>query len=457
MSVLGCLDDVLDAVLKTLEKLCVDGEFYGVLTRSLRAEVSRGRVSRVLARENIAYGVRVDAGGGRIASVDSGDTRVCEVQGIVEKAYRIARFREPLPGWRGFSRGYSIYYRPRVFDKRISSMSQDELTSMLTELMDACVDSAVSSGAEKAVVTGGSVNVYSTRILIGNSYGESIDCEATIFSVNLNIKALVGGADSSFTMSYSSRSLDEEEAFKRAVEAGKLSVRFKSPASVGEGFYNILLTPRVVGYLVSVSLAPAFSALNIQENRSPLKGRVGEEVLSSTVDVIDDPWINWRVGSRGFDDEGIAARRKHVVEKGVFKKPLYDYYTACRENTESTGNGFRASPSAQPTPSFTNLVLRVHDESFSLADIESLSRDYIVIHDIIGYWMSSPVNGDVEATVTHALMVSGGEVKPVKGFVVRGNIYEILGGRLDGSSREYVVEGSIEAPAVMVSGLRVSG
>ena len=451
------LDDVLEEALKSMDKVGVEGEFYGLSTRSVRVEVSRGRVSRVLAREHVSYGVRVDAGGGRVASIDSGEARVDKVHGLVEKAYEIARYREPIPGWRGFSRGYGVRVNPRIFDRRLNSLSQEDAVSILNNIVDTCTNAAAEAGAEKSIITGGSLNAYSTRILVGNSSGESIDCMVTVFTVNLQVKSIVGGLESSYIMSFSSRMLDEDQVLEKASESGELSVRFKSPAVVGGGSYKIVLMPRVIGYLASTALAPAFSALNIQENRSPLKGRVGERILSGDIDVIDDPWIDWRIGSRGFDDEGIATRRKLVVEKGVFKQPIYDYYTACRDGVESTGNGFRSSPSSQPTPSFTNLILRVGGESFSLDEIESLGGSYIILYDVIGYWMSNPVNGDVQATATHALMVSGGNVKPVKGFVVRGNIYEVLGVGIEGSSKEYVIEGSIEAPAVMVSCLKISG
>jgi PmbA protein len=51
----------------------------------------------------------------------------------------------------------------------------------------------------------------------------------------------------------------------------------------------------------------------------------------------------------------------------------------------------------------------------------------IFIEETIGEWLSNPVSGNLNATVTHGYCVENGELsEPIKGVVISGNFYELL-------------------------------
>lgn len=63
-------------------------------------------------------------------------------------------------------------------------------------------------------------------------------------------------------------------------------------------------------------------------------------------------------------------------------------------------------------------------------ELTSLTRDVrrgLMIYDVIGMWLSNPINGFLNATVTNGVLIEDGVEKyPVKGVIISGNIYELL-------------------------------
>jgi PmbA protein len=74
---------------------------------------------------------------------------------------------------------------------------------------------------------------------------------------------------------------------------------------------------RLLGFVLG-----ALSAGAIQQRRSFLAERKGQPVASELLDVVDDPLLVRGLGSHLWDGEGIAARRRPIVARGV----LADYY-----------------------------------------------------------------------------------------------------------------------------------
>lgn len=343
-----------------------------------------------------------------------------------------------------------------AFDEKIASMSEEEIVEFLEYTMNKLKEPALKHGVDSVVVTEGMLYTATGEVLFANSKGVFRRDEKTGLMTWLVVNTSRAGSSSDYTFTYAKSVFDPREAEKEALESGERALLFFNSTPVESGEYDIVFEPSITGLILSYSLAPAFSGLNILENRSPLKNKIGEKVFGEEVSIIDDPLLHGGTGSRGFDDEGIATYTKRVVDKGVFNIVLHSYYTARRMNTESTGNGLRGHPAAQPLPGFTNLVLEPRS-----GELEEFVRDVkkgIVVYEVIGYWMSDPFTGNVKATVTHGLLVENGRVvKPVKGVVIGGNIYEWLSQNLGCIGRDNVVVMNTSTPTLWIKNVRVAG
>lgn len=71
-------------------------------------------------------------------------------------------------------------------------------------------------------------------------------------------------------------------------------------------------------------------------------GKLGQKIASEQLSVIDDPSIPGNLGWYKYDDEGVLAKRKNLIENGVLKSHMQSRETASIFNTESN-SGMRAT------------------------------------------------------------------------------------------------------------------
>lgn len=433
-----------------------DLEFYGMWRKEIDIEVSRNKIKAVRDRIIVEYGV-LGAIGKKIGSIGSEDLDT-DIDKLLDQLASITRASREDKEWRGFAKRYGKGVEAPNYDKEIENLSHERAVEILVDSINTASDTAKKYGAEEVIVSEGGYSIYRGGIYIMNIDGEEQYGEYTVNHIGLEIKSRKAGEESSYYMFYQSRKLDVDEIIRESMRSGEYSVKFIGAKPVESGEYTILLDPYMTALFIATVLVPAFSALDVQENRSPLKNKIGQQVVSENITILDDPTIEWGIGTRPFDDEGIATSKKTLVEKGVLKTYLYNYYTALRENRESSGNGFRRSPSSRTLPGPTNFVLKGLG---NLAGEDEIIRDIkrgIIVHGMIGYWMSNSVNGSTQATISHGLLVENGEVKrAVKGVVLGGNIYEWLGKNLIMMGREIKKVGNIYAPAILFDKGRIAG
>ncbi|MDH5780547.1 MAG: TldD/PmbA family protein, partial [Candidatus Bathyarchaeota archaeon] len=171
---------------------------------------------------------------------------------------------------------------------------------------------------------------------------------------------------------------------------------------------------------------------------------------------VDDGILRGGWHTKPFDDEGHPTQRTPVINDGILKNYIYDTYTALKDNVQSTGNAQRSYYWMNPQPSPNNLILKTGETSPE--EIIRGTKRGIYIEDTIGEWLSNPISGNLNATITHGYLVENGELaEPIKGVVVSGNFYEILkegieiiGNDLRNSAQNY-------SPTVKLAELTIAG
>ena len=450
------LSAIIDRALRRASKLgCSEAEAYAVWTKTVDIDLSNNRVTRTVSRDIGGLGVRV-AVGRKLGSYGTHELALDRIDEVVDVSYRIAKAAPEDRFWRRFSRNYGRSSVEGTYDKSFSRLEPGEIVEFTKGLVEKAIDTAKGMGAGEVSVTRGMVSLREELVMISNSYGDTISGPLSSLTVYMQIKSVVEKGESTYMVFHQLRRYDKEEFLKKTAEAAELSTMFAGAKPIPSGEYQLLLTPTSHAEFTSIALAPAFSALSVQQGRSPLANKIGDKVLSEHVTILDDPWMPWSPGAREFDDEGIATSRKPLIENGVLRTYVYDTYTALRENRESTGNGLRRSLSAAPAPAILNLYMKPGD-----IDIDDMIRDIrkgLMVYATIGYWMSNPVNGNISGTVTHGFYIENGEIKhPVKGVVLSGNIYRILGPGLEGIGKKVENVGNIFVPAILARGIRIAG
>jgi PmbA protein len=344
----------------------------------------------------------------------------------IEEATKIAKIRPPDPNWVSLPEAKKVTGEGGTFDKKISDLD-------VTEMLDLCVNSCVTIGDFDKRITQ-AMGMLSTSVVsfaVVNTNGIEVNDRGTTFTVYAGAKAKFGSEEVSSSDVLTSRTFTKNlqpialSASKRAIESlGKKALPEKYVGPVV--FENLSWNE-----LFSVIFPYGISALNIQENRSVYKGKIGNQVAKENVSIVDDGTLPEGFGTAKIDDEGVPKQNTPIIEKGVLSNILYDNYTAKREKSESTGNASRQSRATsayanQPTIRPSNLIL-LPEKGGLVELVREIKEGVLVKGSLIGALHSNVITGDFSVSAETAFKIENGEVAfPLKPCTVAGNLYEAL-------------------------------
>ena len=188
--------------------------------------------------------------------------------------------------------------------------------------------------------------------------------------------------------------------------------RGRNPRKIDPGEYTIVAEPYVADDMVFMLAWIGMSAQSVQEGRSWMNDRIGQQVMSPLVSIWDDG-LDPAGSPMPFDFEGVPKQRVDVVTNGVIGSPVYDTYSAHKENKTSTGH---ASPpgSGLDTSFPLNLFMAAGNNSIDEM-IKSTERGLY----IATFWYTRPMHPR-DAVITGmtrdgVFMIENGEITyPVK-------------------------------------------
>jgi len=89
--------------------------------------------------------------------------------------------------------------------------------------------------------------------------------------------------------------------------------------------------------------------------------------------------------------------------------------------------------------------------------IEETSKGVYVLKTI-GEWLSNPVSGYLNATVTHGYLIVNGSIEgKVKGAVIGGDFYQLMKSKVLGFSKDLHGSGNSYSPHVKLERVQLSG
>jgi len=419
-------------------------------TRSREIMGVKDRIDWIIQSDIVRIGFRVVIGkrvayyGSEVSSYEDA-IKALEIAIKVAKVMNEDRYWHSLPSKLGKGGNVPIY------DDKIVKLSTDEASSLVFDGLK-----MLSSKSPIIEPVGLGLDMSEVEYVIANSYGGLMERLGTLATLYVEARSRDSGKEGTYSDYVVSRSLEGlkfHELISRVKERVIDALRAKP---IKTKRMDLVFEPKVFAGIIMASFLPAITADNVQANRSPLKGRVSKQVFNERVTMIDDPFKPFFYGSKPFDDEGIATRVKSIINNGILETFLYDHYTARKESKESTGNAWRDSPSSRPRPWATNLIL--NEGNASIEEIISECRECLLISKTIGQWLSNPVSGQVNATLTHGYLIKNGKIiDVVKGVTISGNIYDMLGKNLDVIGKGLECYMNVCSPIVKISNVIIAG
>ena len=247
-------------------------------------------------------------------------------------------------------------------------------------------------------------------------------------------------------------------AKKLAEQAVQEALSLLGAKSVPAGGYPVILRYDAAGDLLG-AFSGIFSAEAVQKGLSLLKGKLNESVAADTVSIIDDPFMAGGLASASFDGEGVAARYKRVVDKGVLTTYLHNLKTAAKDNVESTGNASKPSYKATVGIAPSNFYIENGETSLE-SMMQKMGRGLLIINVQGLHSGLNPVSGDFSLPATGYLIEDGRIARPVDQITIAGNFFSMLKEVvMVGSDLTFGMPGTayIGSPSLWVKSLSVSG
>jgi len=295
----------------------------------------------------------------------------------------------------------------------------------------------------------GSVFTRSFEKMVMNSLGVDAHFRGTAANVVTVVTAPDGGFGYASGGSMDIGDLDGESIGEEASQRANAG---RNPIDIEAGDYECVLLPYAVADIVRMLAWIGFTALNYQEGRSFVSGKLGAKIVSDQVSIYDDAY-DARTYAQPFDCEGVAKQRVELISRGVASGVLYCSYTAHREGKRSTGHSF--GEDYELSGSSANIVFAAGHRS--LDDMISSIRKGLLVtrfhYTNVVHPMSATLTG---MTRDGTFLIENGTIsRPVKNLRFTQSILEAFND-VRGVGRDLKLEDGILAPALHLGRFRFS-
>ena len=237
-------------------------------------------------------------------------------------------------------------------------------------------------------------------------------------------------------------------------EAAQKALELLGAKEIKSGNYPILFNNEMAATLLS-TFWRIFSAKNVQEGQSLLKGQLGKNIAPSIVNIIDDALLNKGYNTRPFDDEGYPSQKTELIADGVLQSFLHNTITALKDDTNSTGN---ASRSYKSTINISPSNLYIKPGLSSKNDLYSKFPKCLEIVQLSGMHSGcNTISGDFSMGAQGFYCENGQRKYPIHNFTVSGNFLQLMK-QIVGIADDLKFKlSAIGAPSILVEDLSISG
>ena len=215
-----------------------------------------------------------------------------------------------------------------------------------------------------------------------------------------------------------------------------------------EGTLNVLQSARELGVerVIHTSTSEAYGTARyvpIDENH-PLQGQSpysATKIGSDKLTIIDNPFIANGLGSRLYDGDGMAARRRPFLEKGVLKAYFISYYYSRKLSMEPTTGGY------------SNLVFE--NGRKTLTEMIKDVKKGILVTSFIG-GNSNSLTGDFSYGIIGTYIEDGKLIKPVNEMNISGNQVDLWNQLVELGNDPYKYS-SLRRPSLRFKDVQFSG
>ena len=190
-------------------------------------------------------------------------------------------------------------------------------------------------------------------------------------------------------------------------------------------------------------IASALMGENLFRKQSFLLNKLEESIANAKINLIDNPLLPGKLGSRHFDSEGVQAKPLVLIENGVLKNYMLSTYSANKLGMASNGH----------SGGISNLILKLGD--YPEEELIASVKNGLYLTSMTGQG-ANIVTGDFSRGGQGIWIREGKLAEPVSEFTIAGTFAEMLN-NLKMIGNEIDERSSILTPAFKIDKMMVSG
>lgn len=437
------LHDLVDRALKAGADAA---EAVGSDRRTLSVGVRNGELEEVEREESRDLGLRVFIGR-RQASVSASDLSEATCTRLVERAVAMARLAPEDP-WGGLADPASLARGALpdldLLDPATLSAAELEARAAEAEAAALAVAGVTKSEGGHASWSAGDWRLVTSAGFEGAHSGSAFSLSAGVIAGD------EGGMERGGEGRTTRHLADLPGAEEIGREAGARAVARLNPQKLASTTAPVIFENRIAAQVLS-PLVQAIAGPAVARGVSFLKNRLGEAVLPSGVDLVDDPLRPRGLGSAPFDDEGAAVERRAIVADGVLTTWLLNTSAAAQLGLTTTGHASRGL-AGPPGVSAHNLHLSPGEAD--LAGLMARAGKGLLVTSMFGPSLN-PNTGDWSAGVSGFWFEDGQRAYPVSEITVAGKLTDLYARLIPGSDLEF--RSSFNTPSLLFDAVAIAG
>jgi PmbA protein len=438
--------DFVSNLIAIAKKAGADGADAGMFeSASTSVAVRLGKTEHIERNESKGFGLRVMVGK-KQAIVSSTDTSADAVNMLVERAVSMAKASPDDP--------YIALAGSELLARDLPDLDLYDANEPAAEWL---IESARSAEEAALAVKGisnseggdASYSIHKMALATTNGFAQA----ARSSNCGISVCVLAGsGTGMERDYDYSSARFISDLAAPELIgkNAAELTLKRLQPRKIAS---NVL--PTVFDKRVSKSLVSAFaSAINgaaVARGTSFLKECMNQPVFGKHISIIDDPYRLRGLGSRQFDGEGVAGKKRALVDHGTLTGWMLDMRSANQLGMVTSGNAVRGL-SSPPSPSSSNLYME--NGTLSMQELLKDIKAGFYITDLFGMGVNI-ITGDYSQGASGFWIENGEIAYPVSEVTIAGNLADMFQQLTPANDLEFRY--STNAPTVRIDKMTIAG
>ncbi|HSN97691.1 MAG TPA: TldD/PmbA family protein [Candidatus Nanopelagicales bacterium] len=379
---------------------------------------------------------------GRYASVSTSDLRKDALGEFIDNAIALTRTLTPDPH-RALP-DPALYQGQARLDLELEDPRHGEVSAVERRKKAQAVEEGARSvkGAEAIIsVTTNFQDVSSERFQLHSNGFEGAQ-RATEYSVwaEVTVRDPAGRRPEDWADATVRRFSDLPDVGAIGREATERTLGAIGAKKIGSAVMAVAVDNRVAGNLFR-RMGGALTGMALQQKRSFLEGKLGKPIGSKLLTVDDDPLLARGLGSRLFDSEGIAAKRRPIFEAGVLRGYFIDTYYGKKLGMAPTTGG----------PSNGAWKLGTKSQAELLADM----KNGILVTGFLG-GNSNDTTGDFSLGIRGFAVRNGKIAEPIAEMNLSGNHLETWK-KLAAVGNDPYLSSTLRTPTLVFDGLQIAG